>query len=55
MPLSRQFDRSLKPAGEKQLIPNIMQNIKTKKIFMTKRESEFMGLKYYLGHTAYVQ
>lgn len=21
---------------------------------MTKRESEFMGLKYHLGHTAYV-
>jgi len=31
-----------------------MQNLKTKKLSMKLRESEFMGLKYHLGHTAYV-
>lgn len=32
-----------------------MKDIKTEKIFLTKKESEVMGLKYHLGHTGYLQ
>ena len=32
-----------------------MKDIKTKKVFLTKKESEVMGLKYHLGHTGYLQ
>eukprot|EP00347_Sterkiella_histriomuscorum_P001410 403372141 len=37
------------------LLPRIMKDIKTNKIFLTKKESEVMGLKYHLGHTGYLQ
>lgn len=31
-----------------------MKNIKTNKIFLSKKEAENMGLKYHLGHTGYL-
>ncbi len=32
-----------------------MKDIKTEKVFLNKKESEIMGLKYHLGHTGYLQ
>lgn len=46
---------SFQTAGSDKLLPKIMQNLKTKKLALTHWESEFMGLKYHLGHTGYVR
>jgi hypothetical protein len=46
---------SFQTAGSDKLLPRIRENIKTKKLSLTPRESEFMGLKYHLGHTGYVR
>lgn len=32
-----------------------MKDLKSDKKFLTKKESEIMGLKYHLGHTGYLQ
>ncbi|CDW82866.1 UNKNOWN [Stylonychia lemnae] len=40
---------------EQIVLPRIMKDIKTDKIFLTKKESEMMGIKYHLGHTGYLQ
>ena len=36
-------------------MPKIRKEIKSNKVFLTKKESENMGLKYHLGHTGYLQ
>ena len=37
------------------MLPKILRNIKTKQVYLSKKESENMGLKYNLGHTRYLQ
>ena len=37
------------------MLPRILKNIKTNKVFLTNKEAENMGLKYHLGHTGNLQ
>ena len=37
------------------LLPRILKDLKTDKVFLSKKEAEVMGLKYHLGHTGYLQ
>ena len=39
---------------EKQLIPKFTRDLKTKDIYLSPKESEYMGFKYHLGHTGYL-
>ncbi len=34
------------------LLPRMRKNLKTNKITVSKKESEYLGVKYHLGHTA---
>ena len=38
----------------KMLLPKMKHDLKTNKIMVSKRESEYLGVKYHLGHTAYL-
>jgi len=39
--------------GER-MLPRILRDLKTNKVYLTKKEAENMGLKYHLGHTGHV-
>jgi len=36
------------------LLPRIMKNLKTSKLFIPQKDEHIMGLKYHLGHTAHI-